>query len=112
MALGVKMRGLSSDIVPVSLQEGQLRVVEDVEVCAAQAVACCPNEEVTVVFASLPPDREVEGGAAQLEAGREQRVTENLREDRRSTRRRDVKMFHGRENQQNLAVQVQKLLSA
>ncbi len=65
------MRGVSPDVVPVSLQEAQLGVIQDVEVGAAQAVACCPDEEVTVVFARLPPDREVEGGAAQLKAGRD-----------------------------------------
>lgn len=67
----MEMRGLSPDVVPVSLQEAELGVVEDVEVGAAQTVACCPDEEVAVVFAGLPPDREVEGGAAQLKAGRE-----------------------------------------
>lgn len=71
MALRVNVGGLSPDVVPVSLQEGQLRVIEDVEVRATQAVARRPDEEVTVVFAGLPPDREVEGGAAELEAGRE-----------------------------------------
>lgn len=71
MTLSMKMRGVSPDVVPVSLQEAQLGVVEDVEVGAAQAVARRPDEEVAVVFARLPPDREVEGGAAQLEAGRD-----------------------------------------
>ena len=80
MALGVHVRGLPPDVVPVRLQEGQLGVVEDVEVGPAQAVARRADEEVAVVLGSLPPDREVEGGAAQLEAGREQRVTENLKE--------------------------------
>lgn len=81
MALRMKMRGVSPDVVPVCLQEAQLGVVQDVEVCAAQAVARCSDEEVTVMFARLPPDWEVEGGAAQLEAGRQQRVTENLLSD-------------------------------
>lgn len=71
MALRMKMSGVSPDVVPVSLQEAQLGVVQDVEVGAAQAVTRRPNEEVTVVFARLPPDREVEGRAAQLEAGRD-----------------------------------------
>lgn len=71
MTLSMKMRGVSPDVVPVSLQEAQLGVVEDVEVGAAQAVARRPDEEVAVVFARLPPDREVEGGAAQLEAVRD-----------------------------------------
>ena len=73
------MTRVSPDVVPVGLQEAQLGVVQDVEVGAAQAVARRPDEQVPVVFARLPPDGEVEGGAAQLEAGREQRVTENLR---------------------------------
>lgn len=65
------MRRVSPDVVPVSLQEAQLGLVEDVEVGATQAVARRPDEEVTVVFARLPPNREVEGGAAQLETGRQ-----------------------------------------
>lgn len=60
MTLSMNVRGLSPDVVPVSLQEAQLGVVEDVEVSSTQAVARRPNEEVTVVFASLPPDWEVE----------------------------------------------------
>lgn len=71
MTLRMKMSGVSPDVVSVSLQEAQLGVVQDVEVGAAQAVTRRPNEEVTVVFARLPPDREVEGRAAQLEAGRD-----------------------------------------
>lgn len=71
MALRMKMRGLSPDVVSVSLQEAQLWVVKNIEVGAAQAVTRRPDEEVTVVFTGLPPDREVEGGAAQLEASRE-----------------------------------------
>lgn len=81
MALRVKVGGVSSDVVPVGLQEAQLGVVEDVEVGAAQSVACGPDEEVAVVFAGLPPDGEVEGRTAQLEASRQQRVTENLLSD-------------------------------
>lgn len=75
----VEVAGVSSDIVPVSLQEAELRVVQDVEVGAVQAVARCPHQEVPVMFARLPPDGEVEGGAAKLEAGRDQRVTKNLK---------------------------------
>lgn len=71
MTFRMKMRRVSPDVVPVSLQEAQLGVVEDVEVGAAQAVARRPDEEVTVVFPGLPPDRKVERGAAQLEAGRQ-----------------------------------------
>lgn len=71
MALRMKVRGVSPDVVPVSLQEAQLGVVQDVEVGAAQAVARRPDEEVPVVLAGLPPDRKVEGGAAQLETGRD-----------------------------------------
>lgn len=71
VTLRVKMRGVPPDVVPVSLQEAQLGVVQDVEVGATQAVACRPDEEVAVVFTRLPPDREVEGGAAQLQAGRD-----------------------------------------
>lgn len=82
----VQVSGLPPHVVPVGLQEAQLRVVEDVKVGAAQAVTRRANEEVSVVFAGLPPDREVEGGPAQLEAGREQRVTENLKEGRRCTK--------------------------
>lgn len=68
-----------SDEVPVALLEAQLGVVQDVEVGAAQAVAGRPDEEVAVVLAGFPPMREVGGGAAQLEAGRDQWVVENLR---------------------------------
>lgn len=68
VTLRMKMRRLSPDVVPVSLQEAQLGVIENVEVGAAQAVTRCPDKEVTVMFTGLPPDREVEGGAAQLEA--------------------------------------------
>lgn len=79
VALGVQVGGVTPDVVPVSLQEAQLGVVQDVEVRAAQAVACGADEEVAVMFPGLPPHREVEGGAAQLEAGGEEGVTENLR---------------------------------
>lgn len=51
MALRMKMSRVSPDVVPVSLQEAQLGVVQDVEVGAAQPVACCTNKEVAVVFA-------------------------------------------------------------
>lgn len=74
----MEVGGVTPDVVPVSLQEAQLGVVQDVEVGAAQAVASGPDEEVTVVFPGLPPHGEVEGGTAQLEAGGEERVTENL----------------------------------
>lgn len=77
----VKVGGVPPDVVPVSLQEAQLGVVQNVEVGAAQAVARRTDEEVPVVFTGLPPDRQVEGGPAQLEAGQQQRVTENLREE-------------------------------
>lgn len=69
VALRVKVSRVSPDVVPVSLQKAQLRVVEDVEVGAAQTVARCPNKEVAVVFARLPPYREVERGPAQLKTG-------------------------------------------
>lgn len=65
----MKVSRVTPDIVPVGLQEAELRVVQDVEVGAAQAVARCPDEEVAVVFAGLPPHREVEGGATQMETG-------------------------------------------
>lgn len=81
MALRVEVGRVSSDVVSVGLQEGQLRVVKDVEIGAAQTVACGPDEKVAVVFAGLPPDGEVEGRTAQLEASRQQRVTENLLSD-------------------------------
>lgn len=58
----------SPDVVPASLKEAQLRVVEDVEVRAAQAVTCGSDEEVPVVFRTLPPHGEVERAAAKLEA--------------------------------------------
>lgn len=67
----MKMSGVPPDVIPVSLQETELRIVEDVEVGAAQAVAGRPDQQVPVVFTALPPDGEVEGGAAELEAGRE-----------------------------------------
>lgn len=57
-----------SDIGSVTLQKAQLRVIQDVKVSAAQAVARRPDEEVAVVFATFPPRWEVGGGAAQLEA--------------------------------------------
>lgn len=58
----------SPDVAPASLKEAQLRVVEDVEVCAAQAVTRGSDEEVPVVFTALPPHGEVERAAAELEA--------------------------------------------
>lgn len=71
VTLGVKVGVMPSDVGSVALQKAQLRVVEDVEVSAAQAVACSPDEEVTVVFATLPPGWEEGGGAAKLEACRD-----------------------------------------
>lgn len=70
VTLRMELRRVAPDVVPVGLQEAQLGVVQDVEVGAAQAVARRPDEEVAVVFTGLPPDRQVEGGPAQLEAGR------------------------------------------
>lgn len=61
---------MTPDVVPVSLQEAQLGVIQDIEVSAAQAVARRPDEEVTVMFARLPPDWEVKGGTTKLEASR------------------------------------------
>lgn len=66
MTLRMKMSRVPPDVVPVSLQEAELRVVEDVEVGAAQAVACRADQQIPVVLPALPPDREVEGGAAEL----------------------------------------------
>lgn len=78
MAVGIKMSGVPPDVVPVSVQEAELRVVEDVEVGAAQAVAGRADQQVPVVLPALPPDGEVEGRPAQLEAGRQERVAQNL----------------------------------
>lgn len=78
MAVGMKMSGVPPDVVPVSLQEAELRVVEDVEVGAAEAVAGRTDQQVPVVLPALPPDGEVEGRPAQLEAGRQERVAQNL----------------------------------
>lgn len=69
MRLRVNMRVLAPDVVPVSLQEAQLGVIEDVKVCSTQTMVCCPQKEVTVVLARLPPHWEVQGGTAELEAG-------------------------------------------
>lgn len=55
------------DVVPASFKEAQLRVVENVEVGAAQAVTRRSDQEVSVVFATLPPHGEVERAAAKLE---------------------------------------------
>lgn len=44
MTLRVDVGVMPPDVVPVSLQEAQLGVVEDVEVGAAQTVACCTNK--------------------------------------------------------------------
>lgn len=71
VALGVKMRVMPSHVASVAFQKVQLRVVQDVEISAAQSVACRPDEEVTVMFATLPPGWEVGGGAAKLEACRD-----------------------------------------
>lgn len=65
----MEMSRVTPDVIPVSLQEAQLRVIEDVEVRPCQPVSGCPDEKVTVVLPGFPPDRQVEGGAAQLEAG-------------------------------------------
>lgn len=43
VTLRMKMSRVAPDIVPMSLQKTQLGVVQDVEVSAAQAVACRPN---------------------------------------------------------------------
>lgn len=61
------MAGVSPDVAPASFKEAELRVVEDVEVSAAQAVTRRPQEEVAVVFSTLPPHGEVEGAAAELQ---------------------------------------------
>lgn len=53
-------------VAPASFKEAQLRVIEDVEVGAAQAVACGSHQQVPVVFPALPPHREVERAAAEL----------------------------------------------
>lgn len=71
VTLSMKMEVVPSDTAPVTLQEAQLGVVQDVEVSAAQAVTRRTDEEVTVMFATLPPWGEVGGGAAQLEACRD-----------------------------------------
>lgn len=55
------------DVAPSGFKEAQLRVVEDVEVRAAQAVTCGSDEKVPVVFTALPPHGEVERAAAKLE---------------------------------------------
>lgn len=65
--LMVVMGRQSPDVVPASFKEAQLRVVEDVEVGAAQAVTCGSDQEVPVVFTTLPPHGEVERAAAKLE---------------------------------------------
>lgn len=65
--LMVLMGGVPPDVVPASFKEAQLRVVEDVEVSAAQTVTRRPDEEVTVVFSTLPPNGEVERAAAELQ---------------------------------------------
>lgn len=74
----MQVGGVAPDVVPVGLQEAELGVVQDVEVRTAQTVAGRPDQEVPVVFTRLPPDRQVEGGATELEAGREERVAEDL----------------------------------
>lgn len=71
VALEMKVGVMPSDVGSVTVQKAQLRVIQDVEVSAAQAVASRPDEEVTVVFAAFPPRWEVGGGAAQLEACRD-----------------------------------------
>lgn len=71
ITLKMKTRVMSSDIFSVSIQEAQLGVIEDVEVSATQAVACSTDEEVTVMFATLPPDWEAGGRATKLEASRD-----------------------------------------
>lgn len=76
----VEVSRVPPHVVPVGLQEAELRVVQDVEVGAAQAVVRRPHQEVAVVFTALPPDGKVEGGAAQLEAGRQEGVSKNLRD--------------------------------
>lgn len=68
--LMVLMGRVPPDVVPASFKEAQLRVVEDVEVSAAQTVTRRPDEEVTVVFSTLPPHGEVERAAAELQTRR------------------------------------------
>lgn len=69
--LSMKMEVVPSDTGSVTLQEAELRVIQDVEVSAAQAVTRRADEEVTVMFATLPPWWEVGGGATKLEACRD-----------------------------------------
>lgn len=69
------------DVVAVGLQEGELRVVEDVVVGAAKAVAGCPNQEVAVVFATLPPHGQVKAGPTQLQPWAQQQVAQHLLSD-------------------------------
>lgn len=73
------MGGVASDVVPVRLQKAELRVVQDVEVSAAQSVTGRSDQKVPVMFPRLPPHGEVERGATQLQPRRQQRVTEDLK---------------------------------
>lgn len=75
------MGGVASDVVPVRLQKAELRVVQDVEVSAAQSVTGRSDQKVPVMFPRLPPHGEVERGATQLQPRRQQRVTEDLLSD-------------------------------
>lgn len=87
--LMVLMGRVPPDVAPASFKEAQLRIVEDVEVSSAQAVTRRPDEEIAVVLHTLPPHGEVERAAAELQARRHQRMTENLPEGNRTGGEKD-----------------------
>ena len=65
-------------IVAVSFQEGELGIIEDVIVSATQTMLGGTNQEVPVVFPTLPPHGQVETGLTQLKSLSQQRVAKHL----------------------------------
>lgn len=68
-------------VVSVGVQEGQLGVGHDVIVGAVQPMFGSADEQVSVVLPTLPPDREVEAGPAELEALVQLRTPQHLLSD-------------------------------
>ena len=65
----------------MSVQERQLRIIEKVEVGAAEAMLSHSNEKVPVMFPTLQPNRQVKARTAKLQTLPEKGVTQDLLTD-------------------------------
>lgn len=68
-------------IVSIGIQEGQLGVIHDVIVSAVEPMFGSANEQVSIMFPTLPPDWEVQAGPAELKALMQLRTSEHLLTD-------------------------------